>query len=114
MFQREVNVFLRNLCRSEGNPLDLNSPLALSASNVICSIIMNIRFHLNDPRFQRYTHLIEEGFKLFGGVMQYVNFIPILGYLPGQQKTKQKIEAVSINARYGDVKNYSISIESEE
>nr|XP_018918263.1 PREDICTED: cytochrome P450 18a1 [Bemisia tabaci] len=90
---REVNVFLRNLCRSEGNPLDLNSPLALSASNVICSIIMNIRFHLNDPRFQRYTHLIEEGFKLFGGVMQYVNFIPILGYLPGQQKTKQKIEA---------------------
>lgn len=35
-------------------------------------------------------NLIDEGFKLFGS-MESANFIPILRYLPGLQKTKEKI-----------------------
>lgn len=56
---------------------------------------MSVRFHLGDPRFKRFMSLIAEGFKLFGR-MTYVNFIPIMRYLPGLQKTRKKIAEVSL------------------
>lgn len=66
----------------------------MSISNVICSIIMSVRFHLGDPRFKRFMALIAEGFKLFGR-MTYVNFIPVMRYLPGLQQTRRKIAEVT-------------------
>lgn len=90
----EVDDFLRILKATNGQPTDLNPVLAVSISNVICDVLMSVKFSHNDARFIRFMELIEEGFKLFGS-LEYVFFIPILKYLPGHTKTRQKIAKVS-------------------
>lgn len=90
---REVEEFLCVLKARKNESTDLNPVLAVSISNVICDIIMSVRFSHNDSRFRRFMDLIDEGFKLFGS-MNAVLFIPILRYLPGLQKTRQKIVEV--------------------
>lgn len=91
---KEVEEFLLILKTKKHVPIDLNPILAVSISNVICDIIMSVRFSHNDSRFSRFMDLIDEGFKLFGS-MNAVLFIPILRYLPGLQKTRKKIAEVS-------------------
>ncbi|KAG8288514.1 hypothetical protein J6590_016639 [Homalodisca vitripennis] len=87
---REVHLFLRSLVENRSPETDLNPVLATSISNVICSIIMSVRFTLEDPQFKLFMDLIAEGFKLFAR-MSYVNFIPIMRYLPGLLATRTKI-----------------------
>nr|WDY85991.1 cytochrome P450 18A1 [Pagiophloeus tsushimanus] len=86
----EVDDFLGILKATNGQPVDLNPVLAVSISNVICDVLMSVKFSHNDARFIRFMELIEEGFKLFGS-LEYVFFIPILRYWPGHSKTRQKI-----------------------
>lgn len=86
----EVDDFLNVLKSSNGQPLDLNPVLAVSISNVICDVLMSVKFSHNDSRFIRFMELIEEGFRLFGS-LEYVLFIPILRYWPGHNSTRQKI-----------------------
>ncbi|XP_076251776.1 cytochrome P450 18a1 [Rhynchophorus ferrugineus] len=86
----EVDDFLTILKASKGQPIDLNSVLAVSISNVICDVLMSVKFSHNDARFIRFMELIEEGFRLFGS-LEYVFFIPILKYWPGHSYTRQKI-----------------------
>lgn len=92
----EVEEFLCILRAKKNNPIDFNPILAVSISNVICDIIMSVRFSHNDARFRRFMELIDEGFRLFGSLEAAV-FIPILRYLPGLQKTRQKINKVNSN-----------------
>lgn len=92
----EVEELICYLKAQKNNPVDLNPPFAVSISNVICDIIMSVRFSHNDARFRRLTDLIDEGFKLFGS-LEAALFIPILRYLPGQQQTRRKIAQVRIN-----------------
>ncbi|OAD52306.1 Cytochrome P450 18a1 [Eufriesea mexicana] len=87
---REVKTFLRGLASEQGTPTDVSASLGMSISNVICSIIMGVRFQHGDDRFKRFMDLIEEGFKLFGS-MAAVNFIPVMRYLPCLQKVRNKI-----------------------
>lgn len=87
---KEVEQFLCVLKAQKDNPTDLNPILAVSISNVICDIIMSVRFSHDDSRFRRYMDLIDEGFELFGSLSP-VLFIPVLKYLPGWKKTKEKI-----------------------
>ncbi|CAG9759473.1 unnamed protein product [Ceutorhynchus assimilis] len=86
----EVDDFLTVLKATNGQPIDLNPVLAVSVSNVICDVLMSVKFFHNDARFSRFMELIEEGFKLFGS-LEYVFFIPILRYLPTHSKTREKI-----------------------
>lgn len=62
----------------------------MSISNVICSIIMGVRFHHGDSRFKRFMDLIEEGFRLFSSVVA-VNYIPMMRHLPFVQGVCNKI-----------------------
>ncbi|XP_035736403.1 cytochrome P450 18a1-like [Vespa mandarinia] len=87
---REVDTFIQGLLSRQGAPTDVSPSLGMSISNVICSIIMGVRFHHGDSRFKRFMDLIEEGFKLFGSIAA-VNFIPIMRYLPCLQKVQNKI-----------------------
>ncbi|KAI4461068.1 cytochrome p450 [Holotrichia oblita] len=87
---REVEAFLCVLKAQKNEPTDLNSIFQISISNVICDIIMSVRFSHNDARFRRLMDLIEEGFKLFG-TLSPVLFIPVLKYLPKLKDTRQKI-----------------------
>lgn len=96
---KEVEEFLLVLKTKKNTPTDLNPILAVSISNVICDIIMSVRFSHNDSRFRRFMDLIDEGFKLFSS-MNAALFIPILRYLPGLQKTRKKIAEVSFKLLY--------------
>lgn len=91
---REVEACLCYLKAQKNEPTDLNSILQTSVSNVICDIIMSVRFAHNDPRFRRLMDLVEEGFKLFG-TLSPVLFIPVLKHLPKLKDTRQKIIEVS-------------------
>lgn len=62
----------------------------MSISNVICTIIMGMRFHHGDPQFKRFMDLIDEGFKLFGKVTPMYH-IPILRNLSFIQRVRNKI-----------------------
>lgn len=86
----EVRDFLRNLNRADGNAVDLSPIYSVAVSNVICSIMMSVRFTIDDPKFRRFNHLIEEGMRLFGQI-HTVDYIPHVQYLPGKQSACNKI-----------------------
>nr|WET52710.1 cytochrome P450 [Phaedon brassicae] len=86
----EVEEFLVVLKARVEEPVDLNPVFAVSISNVICDVIMSVRFSHNDSRFIRFMNLIDEGFRLFGS-LEATLFIPLLRYLPGHNSTRQKI-----------------------
>ncbi|XP_046390470.1 cytochrome P450 18a1 [Ischnura elegans] len=108
----EVEMLLKTLAGRKGAATDLNSPLATSVSNVICSLMMSVRFQHEEydaneesgedgskavskegsggPRFRRFMDLIEEGFRLFATVAS-VNFVPVLKYLPGLKNAYKKL-----------------------
>ncbi|XP_014217776.1 cytochrome P450 18a1 [Copidosoma floridanum] len=89
---KEVDLFIRGLEAREGAPTNVSFSLGLSITNVICSIIMSVRFRHNDARFKRFMALIEEGFRLFGR-LSFVNYIPVFRHLPWLQSVKTKISA---------------------
>ncbi|XP_069684414.1 cytochrome P450 18a1 isoform X2 [Periplaneta americana] len=86
----EVESFLKTLTRQQGTPTDLNPVLSMAISNVICAIMMSVRFEHNDNRFKRFMNLIDEGFRLFGS-LETINFIPAMRYMPGFQSTRKKL-----------------------
>lgn len=66
---------MSSLRSTNGEPVDIAPMLAVSVSNVICNIMMSVRFSMNDPRFKHFTDLIEEGMRLFGELLT-VDYIP--------------------------------------
>ncbi|XP_026468203.1 cytochrome P450 18a1-like [Ctenocephalides felis] len=86
----EVHELLSTLNATNGRPTDLSPVLAVSVSNVICNIMMSVRFSIDDPRFRRFTWLIEEGMRLFGEI-NTVDYIPTYQYLPGKAYARNKI-----------------------
>nr|DAD54443.1 TPA_exp: cytochrome P450 enzyme 41 [Aphis glycines] len=89
---KEVDLFVRGLEVKEGAPTNVSFSLGLSITNVICSIIMGVRFKHGDSRFKRFMGLIEEGFRLFGR-LSFVNYIPMFKHLPWLQNVKSKLSA---------------------
>ncbi len=79
--QGEVETLLQNVAKRKAEPMELGSYLSTATSNVICSLLMSVKFRHNDPRFTRFTSLIEDGFKHFTNVAM-AGFIPILKLLP--------------------------------
>lgn len=70
--------------------MDLNHSFAISVSNVICSLLMSVRFSFNDPAFRKLMVKMEEGFRLFGGIV-LLNYFPFLRFFPGFLKEFKKI-----------------------
>ncbi|XP_044754384.1 cytochrome P450 18a1 [Coccinella septempunctata] len=87
----EVQEFLSVLKTKRGEKVDLNPYFAVSISNVICEILMSVRFSFDDKRFRRFMQLIDEGFKLFGS-LDKAAYIPIMRFLPGNWKTLNQIK----------------------
>jgi 26-hydroxylase len=93
LLQEEVHTLLKSLYRVEGAPTDIGPVLAMASSNVICALTMSVRFEHNDLRFQRFTDLIDEGFRLFGS-LETINFLPVLRFIPWLQTTRRKLAKV--------------------
>ncbi|KAF6203468.1 hypothetical protein GE061_001799 [Apolygus lucorum] len=88
---KEVEVFLMTLAKDKGAPTDLNPSLGTSISNVICSLLMSVRFTQSDAKFSRFMSLIAEGFRLFGA-LNYANFFPIMRFFPNAKSIMKKID----------------------
>jgi 26-hydroxylase len=88
--QTEVNSLLSSLNDLNGQPTDLSSFLSVAVSNVIMSVLMSVRFSIDDPKFKRFNWLIEEGMRLFGEILT-IDYIPQVQYLPGSINAKNKI-----------------------
>lgn len=91
MLQCEVRALIGNIKSSQGRPMDLNHSFAISVSNVICSLLMSVRFNFNDPAFRKLMVKMEEGFRLFGGIVS-LNYFPFLRFFPCFLKEFKKIE----------------------
>lgn len=96
---KEVEEFLSVLHSRRNQPIDLNPMFAISVSNVICDVLMSVRFSFNDDRFIKFMNLIEEGFRLFGS-LELSLFLPFLKYLPGYTSTLKQIARVSSSSNY--------------
>ena len=94
-FQYEVETLLQNLAKQRAGSIEIGHFLCSAVSNVVCSLLMSVRFGHDDPRFIRFMNLIDEGFRLFT-VTAVASFIPILRYLPGFNYAYNKIRQVSI------------------
>nr|AGT57831.1 cytochrome P450 18a1 [Leptinotarsa decemlineata] len=77
----EVNSCIGYLRTIGGKPVDTSEVFAVNVSNVICGMMMSVKFSHNDVQFIRFMNLIEEGFRLFGS-LEVANFIPTLRILP--------------------------------
>jgi 26-hydroxylase len=88
--QTEVKELLESLNKSQGKPTNLTNFFAVSVSNVICNLLMSVRFSIDDPKFRRFNFLIEEGMRLFGQ-LHTIDYFPKFQYLPGNINIKNKI-----------------------
>lgn len=70
--------------------MDMAPAISVAVSNVICSIMMSVRFSIDDPKFRRFNFLIEEGMRLFGEI-HTVDYIPTVQYFPTILTAKNKI-----------------------
>lgn len=88
--QNEIDDLLSNLKNEKSHTVDLDPFFAVSVSNVICNLLMSVRFSRDDPKFIRFNQMIEEGMILFGKIYT-VDYIPITQYLPHVQSAKTQI-----------------------
>lgn len=80
------------MSNEKSHTVDLDPFFAVSVSNVICNLLMSVRFSRDDPKFIRFNQMIEEGMILFGKIYT-VDYIPITQYLPAVQSAKSQIAA---------------------
>lgn len=92
--QRESHALLRTIVseHGDGKPFNPSGLLNVSIANVICSMIMSTRFRKDDPKFNRFIDLFDEGFKLFADTGA-VTFLPFLRFLPGVRSACQQLKA---------------------
>lgn len=85
-----MNELLSHLKSAPQQPIDLEPYFAVSVSNVVCNLLMSVRFTRDDPKFLRFNQMIEEGMQLFGKIYSVEHF-PITQYLPAFQSAKSQI-----------------------
>lgn len=89
--QHEIDDLISNLQNEPSNSVNLEDHFAVATSNVICNLLMSVRFTRDDPKFAKFNRMIEEGMVLFGKLFT-VDYIPITQYLPAMRNAKNKIK----------------------
>jgi len=106
--QIEVSTLVETYDKTCGKPIDLNAgSLCLSITNVISSLTMSVRFEPNDPRFERYMHMVDEGFKLFGMLR------PVSLFLPRRHINDERNIQEKIKSNHREIAGYFQSIVEE-
>ncbi|KAK7085939.1 hypothetical protein SK128_008549 [Halocaridina rubra] len=91
----EVECLLQCLATGEGKPMDIGDLLCNASTNVICSILMSVRFQPNLPNFPNYLRLKalhDEGFKLFLKC-DIASYVPVVKYMPSVVENFQRLMA---------------------
>ena len=98
---------LGNILQKKAEPIFFDTYLIPAVSNVICSLLMSIRFSPNEPRFLRFMALIDEGFRLFT-VVGAAAFMPVLRLLPHFSRGFR-----SLKQNYCEVLHFSQQVETD-
>ncbi|XP_029177916.1 cytochrome P450 18a1 [Nylanderia fulva] len=86
----EVTLFIQWCASRHGRSTNISYSLGMSISNVICNLIMGVRFHRDDLRFKKFMSHIEEGFKLFAKVSA-ANYMPFMECWPSVKEVQKQI-----------------------
>ncbi|XP_050692357.1 cytochrome P450 18a1-like [Eriocheir sinensis] len=86
----EVKCLLHCLLSGKGKAMDIGELLCNAATNVICSILMSVRFKPSNPSFIRFMELYDEGFKLFLKC-DITSYIPVSRFIPSVRANFQKL-----------------------
>ncbi|XP_033743126.1 cytochrome P450 2J6-like [Pecten maximus] len=78
----EVDVFIKYVMETGGQPFDINRIIHVSVSNVICSIVFGERFDHNDARFVKLVSLLDEAATI-NKPTGLISCFPALRHLPG-------------------------------
>lgn len=70
--------------------MDVRDLLCNASTNVICSLLMSVRFLPNNPSFLRFKELYDEGFQLFLKC-DIASYIPMVKYMPSISENIQKL-----------------------
>jgi len=89
---QEAHSLLNSIESAKKNPFNPEPLINCAVSNVICSITMSTRFQHDDPKFNRFMHLFDEGFRLFNKTGPLM-FMPILKHVPGTQEVINEIKS---------------------
>ncbi|KAK3865744.1 hypothetical protein Pcinc_028679 [Petrolisthes cinctipes] len=86
----EVKCLLQCLSAGKGKSLEVGQLLCNASTNVICSVLMSVRFLPNNPAFLRFMELYDEGFKLFVKC-DIASYIPVCKYMPSVVENFQRL-----------------------
>ena len=70
--------------------MEVGELLCNASTNVICTLLMSVRFRPNNPHFIRFMELYDEGFKLFLKC-DIASYIPVCRYIPSVNENFQKL-----------------------
>lgn len=70
--------------------MEVGELLCNASTNVMCSLLMSVRFRPNNPSFLRFMELHDEGFKLFLKC-DITSYIPVCKYIPSVSENFQKL-----------------------
>ncbi|XP_039709544.1 cytochrome P450 2F3-like isoform X6 [Pteropus medius] len=81
----EVSFLLKELRKTEGEPLNPTSVLSHSVSNIICSVVFGRRFDYNDERLLTIIHFMNDSLEILSSRWsEWYNLFPsLLHWLPG-------------------------------
>ncbi|XP_076034768.1 cytochrome P450 18a1 [Oratosquilla oratoria] len=88
----EVENIIQLLASEKERPVDIDCLLTNASSNVICSMLMSMRFSHTSPLFLRYMKLQEEGFRLFMA-SDIACYIPGVKYFPFFKKCFSQLKS---------------------
>ncbi|CRL05883.1 CLUMA_CG019030, isoform A [Clunio marinus] len=90
LITNEVDDLISNLSNETSHTVDLDPFFAVSVSNVICNLLMSVRFTRDDPKFIKFNRMIDEGMILFGQIYT-IDYFPVTQYLPGMKSARNQI-----------------------
>ncbi|XP_073405347.1 cytochrome P450 2F2-like [Dendrobates tinctorius] len=86
---REEAMYLTEALRkANGSPIDPNSHILRSMSNVICSVVYGSRFEYKDKHFQKLVKCIQDNFRIMSSSwgLLYNIYPNIMKYIPGPHR----------------------------
>ncbi|KAL8563687.1 hypothetical protein ACOMHN_050515 [Nucella lapillus] len=90
--QEEITHYIQAIQAHQGAPVDMTRMTQISVANNVCSITFGKRYEYNDPEFIRYLENMDVFLKYSTG-STVLNYLPMLGYLPGDPFKKNLVLA---------------------
>lgn len=88
----EVEHLLQSLASHKGESISPDYYFKIATANVVCFLLMSVRFEKNDPTFKRFIQLHQEGFQLFV-TAEAGNYLPLMKYTTMVKSSIKQLES---------------------